>query len=404
MIRRTVELSPAARDGFDAIIDVRIPAEFALDHIPGAINLPVLDDVQRAAVGTEYVQGSKFLARRMGAAMVARNIAAHLEGALADRGGGFQPLVYCWRGGQRSGAMVTVMDQVGWPVTVLHGGYQTWRRQVTAALYDAPLPHRLTLLNGPTGSGKTALLTALAARGVQTVDLEDLAAHRGSLFGAMPGGQPSQKAFESRLHDALARLDPVRPVVVEAESSKIGARVIPPSLWAAMSAAPVIRIDSPLSVRASRTVRDYAGFAADPGALDAALTRLPRHHSKETVAGWRALAAAGELETLAEALIALALVQARSSAAAWVFLFWAAFMRFMATVISLFNPNDEARISEWLGWGPWALPLMVTAALFLLLAIGSRRLRVSWKTLALTWVAASVAVSAVVGLDMLIPG
>jgi rhodanese-related sulfurtransferase len=156
MIRRTVDLSPAARDGFDAIIDVRSPAEFALDHIPGAINLPVLDDAQRAAVGTEYVQGSKFLARRTGAAMVARNIAAHLEGALADRDGSFRPLVYCWRGGQRSGAMVTVMDQIGWPVTVLDGGYQTWRRQVTAGLYDTPLPHRLTLLDGPTGSGKTA--------------------------------------------------------------------------------------------------------------------------------------------------------------------------------------------------------------------------------------------------------
>ena len=131
MIRRTADLSPAARDGFDSIIDVRSPAEFALDHIPGAINLPVLDDAQRAAVGTEYVRGSKFLARRSGAAMVARNIAAHLEAALADRGGGFKPLVYCWRGGQRSGAMVTVMDQIGWPVTVLDGGYQTWRRQVT---------------------------------------------------------------------------------------------------------------------------------------------------------------------------------------------------------------------------------------------------------------------------------
>ncbi|HYD27821.1 tRNA 2-selenouridine(34) synthase MnmH [Brevundimonas sp.] len=303
MIRRAADLSPAARDGFDAIIDVRSPAEFALDHIPGAINLPVLDDAQRAAVGTEYVQRSKFLARRHGAALVARNIADHLQGALGDRDGSFRPLVYCWRGGQRSGAMVTVMDQVGWPVTVLEGGYQTWRRQVKAGLYDAPLEHRLILLDGPTGAGKTALLGALSPRGVQTLDLEALAAHRGSLFGAMPGGQPSQKAFETRLHDALSRLDPARPVLVEAESSKIGARVIPPSLWAAMSAAPVVRLESPVEVRAARTVRDYAEIAADPAALDTALTRLPRHLSKEMVAGWRALAAAGEIEVLASELI-----------------------------------------------------------------------------------------------------
>ena len=303
MIQRTVDLSAVSRDAFDAVIDVRSPAEFVLDHLPGAINLPVLDDAQRVAVGTEYVQGSKFLARRSGAAMVARNIASHLEGALADQGGGFRPLVYCWRGGQRSGAMVTVMDQVGWPVCVLDGGYQTWRRQVKAALYDQPLPHRLVLLDGPTGSGKTALLTALSARGVQTLDLEGLAAHRGSLFGAMPGGQPSQKAFETRLHDALSRLDPVRPTVVEAESSRIGARVVPPTLWTAMSAAPVIRIESPVAVRAARTVRDYAAFAADAVALDTALSRLPRHHGKETVKAWRAMAATGELEALAGALI-----------------------------------------------------------------------------------------------------
>lgn len=303
MIRRTVDLSPAARDGFDAIIDVRSPAEFALDHIPGALNLPVLDDVQRAAVGSEYVQGSKFLARRTGAAMVARNIAAHLEEALADRGGGFKPLVHCWRGGQRSGAMVTVMEQIGWPVTVLDGGYQTWRRQVNAALYDAPLPHRLTLLDGPTGSGKTALLVALAARGVQTLDLEALAAHRGSLFGAMPGGQPTQKAFESRLHDALSRLDPARPVVVEAESSRIGARVVPPMLWAAMAAAPVIEIAAPVGARVAHTVTTYADIAADPVALDGALNRMPRHHSKATIAEWRAMAARGEIADLARQLI-----------------------------------------------------------------------------------------------------
>ncbi|MFN3668796.1 MAG: tRNA 2-selenouridine(34) synthase MnmH [Brevundimonas sp.] len=303
MIRRTVELSPAALDGFDALIDVRSPAEFALDHLPGAINLPVLDDAQRAAVGTEYVQGSKFLARRTGAAMVARNIAAHLETALGDRDGSFRPLVYCWRGGQRSGAMATVMDQVGWPVAVLHGGYQTWRRQVAAALYETPLVHRLTLLDGPTGSGKTALLSALAARGVQTLDLEALAAHRGSLFGALPGGQPSQKAFETRLHDALSRLDPTRPVVVEAESSRIGARVLPPSLWAAMAAAPVIEIAAPVDARVAFTVQTYAAIAADPAALDQALSRLPRHHAKATVADWRAMAAEGRIPDLARGLI-----------------------------------------------------------------------------------------------------
>jgi tRNA 2-selenouridine synthase len=186
---------------------------------------------------------------------------------------------------------------------VLEGGYQTWRRQVTGAVYDAPVPHRLVLLDGPTGCGKTALLTALSTRGIQTLDLEALAAHRGSLFGAMPGGQPSQKAFETRLHDALSRLDPDRSVAVEAESSRIGARVVPPALWAGMAAAPVIRIESPVAVRAARTVRDYAGIATDATALDLALTRLPRHHSKETVAGWRAMAAAGEFGALAEALI-----------------------------------------------------------------------------------------------------
>lgn len=116
------------------------------------------------------------------------------------------------------------------------------------------------------------------------------------------------------------------------------------------------------------------------------------------------ISAAGPAVTVAQGLIALWLVQARASAAAWVFLFWAAFMRFMASVMTLFHANDEARISEWLGWGLWTLPALVTVGLFALLAVGSVRLKVGWKTLALTWVVASVAVSAVVGLDMLIKG
>ena len=303
MIRRTTDLGPAARDRFHALIDVRSPAEFALDHLPGAINLPVLDDAERAEIGTLYVQTSKFLARRMGAAKVARNIAAHLDGALADRGGDFQPLVYCWRGGQRSGAMVTVMDQIGWPVTVLDGGYQTWRRQVKAALYDAAPSLQIVLLDGPTGSGKTEVLNRLGARGVQTLDLEAMANHRGSLFGAMPGGQPSQKLFESRLHDAVSRVDPARPVVVEAESSKIGARVVPPVLWRAMQAGRVIELSAPVEARARHTAATYAGISADAAALDRALTHLPRHHSKATINGWREMAGDGAFEALAAELM-----------------------------------------------------------------------------------------------------
>jgi hypothetical protein len=114
------------------------------------------------------------------------------------------------------------------------------------------------------------------------------------------------------------------------------------------------------------------------------------------------ISAAGPAVTVVQALVALWLVQARASAAAWVFLFWAAFMRFMASVMTLFHANDEARISDWLGWGLWALPVLVTVGLFALLAVGTVRLKVGWKTLALTWLVASVAVSAVVGLDMLI--
>lgn len=303
MIRTTTDVSIPALAAFDAVIDVRSPAEFAEDHLPGAINLPVLDDAQRAEVGTEYVQGSKFLARRHGAALVARNIAAHLEGALADRGGGFRPLVHCWRGGQRSHAMATVMDQVGWHVTLLEGGYRTWRRAVVDRLHDGALGLNLILLDGPTGCGKTALLGELAARGVQTLDLEGLANHRGSLFGALPGGQPSQKLFESRLFAAVAARDPSRPTVVEAESSKIGRIVLPRALWEAMATARIVAVSAPRDQRVDRTLRDYADIAADPAVLDDALGRLPRHHAKATIAAWRALAAQGELRALVKGLM-----------------------------------------------------------------------------------------------------
>jgi tRNA 2-selenouridine synthase len=292
------------RAGFDTVIDVRSPSEFAEDHVPGAVNLPVLDDAERARVGTIYVRESRFLARRIGAALVARNIAVHLEGPLAAMGPGWRPLVYCWRGGQRSGAFATVLRQVGWRVEVLEGGYRTWRRMVHALLYEAPFPAPLVVLDGNTGTAKTEILGRLPAAGVQAIDLEALANHRGSLFGARSGGQPSQKAFESALAVAVAGLDPARPVVVEAESAKVGERTLPPALWQAMKAAPRIELAAPLPARAAYLARAYADLAADREAFAVALDRLRPFHSAATVEEWHGLLATGALEALAGRLMA----------------------------------------------------------------------------------------------------
>lgn len=296
----TAEVDAAALARFDALIDVRSPGEFAEDHLPGAINLPVLNDAERAEIGTLFVQSSPFLARRLGAAKVARNIARHLETALADRGAGFRPLVYCWRGGQRSGAMATVLSQVGWRVTRLEGGYRTWRRHVQRRLYETCSPLQLVLVDGYTGTAKTEVLTRLAAMGVQTLDLEGLAQHRGSLFGALPGRpQPGQKLFESRLLSALDRLDPGRPIVVEAESSRIGERMAPPLVWKAMQVAPRIQLVADRAARARYLVETYSAIVADRAALEAVMARLPTHPGRVRLEAWRTLAEAGDFEALA---------------------------------------------------------------------------------------------------------
>src|SRR5450631_2477655 len=156
-------------DLHDTIIDVRSPAEFAEDHVPGAINCPVLDDEQRARVGTLYVQDSPFAARRLGAALVARNIARHIEEQFLVHPRQWKPLVYCWRGGQRSGAMTTVLTQVGWGARQLQGGYRAYRRRVIADLEALPGRCRFIVLHGPTGSGKTALLEAVERAGGQVL-------------------------------------------------------------------------------------------------------------------------------------------------------------------------------------------------------------------------------------------
>ncbi|MGH6994007.1 MAG: tRNA 2-selenouridine(34) synthase MnmH [Caulobacteraceae bacterium] len=295
---------PESLSRFSEIIDVRTPAEWGEDHIFGSVNLPVLSNEERARVGTIYRQDCPHEARRIGAALVARNIARHLEGPLAGKDRSFSPLLYCWRGGQRSAAMASVFSQIGWRVRVLEGGYKTYRRRVVAALYEEASPLNAVLLEGSTGAGKTEMLSRLCALGVQTLDLEALAAHRGSLFGALPGeAQPSQKLFESRLLAALEALDPQKPVVIEAESSKVGDLMIPPALWRTMAGASAIGINAPAAERAKYLLCAYGDISADIERLEEIIQRLPVHLSKDERAAWRALARAGALEELARSLL-----------------------------------------------------------------------------------------------------
>ncbi len=302
MVYRITTLGDLARHGFDTVIDVRSPAEFAEDHVPGAISLPALSDEERARVGTIYKQDSPFRARKIGAALVARNVARHLEGPLAERDGGWQPLVYCWRGGQRSGSVATILREVGWRTETIEGGYRSYRREVVRVLYDLPVPAPVVLIDGNTGTGKTDLLKRLKALGAQVIDLEGLARHRGSLLGAMAGGQPGQKAFETALAAEIAALDPGRPVYVEAESSKVGERIVPPMLWKAMIGARRVEIDAPVSARAAYLARAYSDLTADAEALEATLAHLVPLQGAERVAGWQAMARAGDHVGLAGAL------------------------------------------------------------------------------------------------------
>ena len=304
MPREFHSLADLLNHGFDTVIDVRSPAEFALDHIPGAMNMPALTNEQRAEVGTLYMQISAFEAKKIGAAMVARNAADAIEQHMADRDGSWRPLVYCWRGGQRSGSFASILAQIGWRTDKIKGGYQAYRRLVHRVVYDDPLPHRLILIDGYTGTAKSDILRRLPDLGVQMLDLEGLAHHRGSLLGGFADDQPNQKAFESAIACALVRLDPALPVVVEAESSKIGKLIVPPSIWAAMCAGPRIEITAPLGARAEYLVDAYADVIAEPEALKRKLQPIRQHRGHETVNRWEALLEEGRMTDLAAALMA----------------------------------------------------------------------------------------------------
>lgn len=285
-------------------IDVRSPGEFALDHVPGAVNLPILDDDERARVGTLYVQVSAFEARKEGAPLVARNIARIVETEARQRPPEWAPLVYCWRGGQRSRALVHVLREIGFRAVRLDGGYRAWRHHVTATLGELPRRFCYRVVCGLTGAGKSRLLEALAAEGAQVLDLETLARHRGSLLGDIPGApQPTQKAFESALVDVFGRFDAARPVFVESESRRIGRLQTPDTLLAAMRGSDCIRVETPVALRVAMLSDDYAHLANGREQLRALLARLAVLHGSTVAARWEAMTAESNVAALVHELL-----------------------------------------------------------------------------------------------------
>jgi len=289
---------------FDTIIDVRSPSEYAEDHIPGAINCPVLDDEQRVRVGTIYKQVNSFEAKKVGAALIAKNIAQHIETLFLDKPKDWTPLIYCWRGGNRSGAMSLILAKIGWPVVQLDGGHKNFRSNVNEVLPHFAARFQWWVICGTTGSGKSRLLQTLADRGAQTLDLERLAAHRGSVLGNLPSqAQPSQKKFESCIWQTLRHFDAALPVFVESESKKVGKLRVPDAIMEAMRQSPCISLSLPTEQRVQLLMEDYVHFVQDTDNLNRQLDCLQSLHGKEKIQEWKQMASAGKIHQLVRELL-----------------------------------------------------------------------------------------------------
>jgi tRNA 2-selenouridine synthase len=289
---------------FDALIDARSEGEYAEDHLPGAINWPSLDNAQRHEVGTLYKQVNPFEARKRGAALVAANIARHIEREVMDKPKGWKPLVYCWRGGQRSGSLSLVLGQIGFDVRIVEGGYKAFRAAMLAQLPDLTQRLSYRVVCGPTGSGKTRLLQALEGAGAQVLDLEALASHRSSVLGLIPGQpQPTQKRFDTLVWDKLRGFDPALPVYVESESKKVGNVAVPEALITAMRAGECLRLDLADEERVRLLLEDYSFFSEDPGFFCQRLDALVQLRGREQVEAWQAQVRAGDIEPVVRELL-----------------------------------------------------------------------------------------------------
>lgn len=302
--RISAEEALATLGRYSDIIDARSEGEYAEDHLPGALNWPSLHDEERKIVGTQYKQISQFEAKKLGAALVAKNIAEHIQRDVLDKPREWQPLLYCWRGGKRSGALALVLDQIGFRITLVDGGYKAFRAALVADLPQLAARFRYQVVCGPTGSGKTRLLQALAAEGAQVLDLEALANHRSSVLGAIPGvEQPSQKAFDSGIWSTLRGFDPARPVYIESESKKVGNVAVPEGLITAMRASPCLQIELPEDERVALLLEDYAFFVKDTAFFCERLGALTEARGKAVVQDWQARASSGDVASVVRELL-----------------------------------------------------------------------------------------------------
>jgi tRNA 2-selenouridine synthase len=294
----------ARLDEFSSIIDARSESEYAEDHLPGALNWPSLNDEERKLIGTIYAQVNPFEAKKRGAALAAANIARHIEAHVIDKPRHWQPLAYCWRGGNRSGSLATVLGAIGFKVSVIEGGYKAFRTAVLGALPQLAQRLEYRVVCGPTGSGKTRLLHALAHAGGQVLDLEGLASHRSSVLGTIPGRpQPTQKRFDTLVWDQLRRFDPTRAVFVESESKKVGNLAVPEALMERMRASPCLRLELSDDERVGLLLEDYDYFVHDQAAFCERLGALTQLRGKATVEEWQAQVAAGRIENVVRELL-----------------------------------------------------------------------------------------------------